>query len=377
VAGAAARAESVLAATVLAAAAVLLAAVVGGPLTGGWRVAPVRSGSMAPAIPAGALVLSRPEPAQNVRPGWVITFHRPGDRAVVTHRVARVLAGGRRPVVETRGDANATVDPWRVRLVGGRVWRAWVVVPALGRVLLVLRTRPLRLATTAGVPLLLGLWGAAAVLRGPRGTARGAGRAAASPAGARRPSGVGGRGTGGTVGAAGAAVPPLAWAWTRAADDLLPGRPALPAAPGPRRGAAWAVAAGAVALALGLAPAAHAVAGDAAAVAQAPIATDTLLAPTGLSASGGCGGLGQGPRVVLSWTPTTSTYATGYGVWRATASGGPYTKVADVAGRTTSSWTDWSVSLGRTYWYRLQAAFAAWTSADSAPASASTPVLCL
>lgn len=378
-AGAAARAGSVLAGAVLAAAVVLLVAVAGGPLTGAWRVAPVRSGSMAPAVPAGALVVSRPEPTGAVRPGWVVTFHRPVDRGVVTHRVVRVVRGGRHPVVETKGDANPAPDPWRLRLVGARVWRVRAVVPGVGRALIVLQARALRLATTAGVPLVLGFWAAAALVRGPRREERAEEWRRGGPTAAaevhRRP----GRGhsAGPRSCPSGPVAPPPAWAWSRAADDLLPGRRSALVVPSPRRRAAWAVAVGAVATALGLAPAAHATAGDAAAVAQGPIGADTLLAPTGVAASGGCGGLGQGPRVVVSWTPTASAYATGYGIWRATASGGPYTKVADVAGGATSSWTDWSVSLGRTYWYRLQATYASWTSADSASASATTPALCL
>lgn len=362
---AAARAGSVLVAALLAVASALLAGVVGGSLTGAWRLAPVRSGSMAPTMPAGALVVSTPAPAQAVRPGWVITFHRPVDRAVVTHRVVRVITPGPRPVVETKGDANPAPDPWRLRLLGERVWRARVVVPLAGRALLALRARPVRLAITAGVPLVLGLWLAAEVLSGRT--------PAASQPRSRRPRVRPGRPR--RCPAPAPAAPTPAWCWSRSADDLLPAR--RPSSAPPHRRSAALAAAAAVVVTVGFASTAHASIGDSAAVQQSTITTDTLLSPTGLSATGGCAGLLQGPKVDLTWTPTTSTYATGYTVWRATSSGGPYTKVADVAGRATSSWTDTSVQLNRTYWYSLQAVYAAWTSADSTPASATTPLLCL
>ena len=53
--------------------------------------------------------------------------------------------------------------------------------------------------------------------------------------------------------------------------------------------------------------------------------------------------------VSISWTASTSTVA-GYNVYRATASGGPYTKVnSSLVG--TTSYTDSTVSAGKTYYY--------------------------
>jgi hypothetical protein len=63
------------------------------------------------------------------------------------------------------------------------------------------------------------------------------------------------------------------------------------------------------------------------------LATDTLAAPTGLSAAGN-------PTVNLSWTATTSAWASGYRIYRATAAGGPYTQVAQVTGVATTSYSD-------------------------------------
>ena len=60
---------------------------------------------------------------------------------------------------------------------------------------------------------------------------------------------------------------------------------------------------------------------------------DTLAAPTNLSASGGT-------TVQLTWTPSSSTWATGYRIFRSGTSGGPYTQINQVAGAGTSSSTD-------------------------------------
>lgn len=90
--------------------------------------------------------------------------------------------------------------------------------------------------------------------------------------------------------------------------------------------------------------------------------TSTMAAPTGLAAAGGA------TKIVLTWTATTTSYATGYNVLRGTASGGPYTQIAQVTPRTATTYTD-SPAAG-TYYYVLQAYFQNWTSANSSQASA-------
>ena len=54
--------------------------------------------------------------------------------------------------------------------------------------------------------------------------------------------------------------------------------------------------------------------------------------------------------MTLNWTASTSSNVTGYNVYRATRSGGPYTKLtsAPVAG---TSYTDVTVQGGQTYYY--------------------------
>lgn len=63
----------------------------------------------------------------------------------------------------------------------------------------------------------------------------------------------------------------------------------------------------------------------------------------------------SGPnRVVLNWSAPSSTGIGGYNVYRASAAGGPYTKLnpSPIAGTT---YTDTSVVVGTRYWYRVRA----------------------
>jgi signal peptidase len=84
----------------------------------------VRSGSMSPSIPVGALVIATPASAADLRPGDVIVFRRP-DRPgmMVVHRITAVEATPAGPVFVTKGDANAGVDGWQVP-ASGDGWRA-------------------------------------------------------------------------------------------------------------------------------------------------------------------------------------------------------------------------------------------------------------
>ncbi len=98
------------------------------------------------------------------------------------------------------------------------------------------------------------------------------------------------------------------------------------------------------------------------AAATGTFTTDTLSPPTGLSAVGGVASIG------LSWTATAKAWATGYHVYRATASGGPYSQIATVTPRTAVSYTD--TPADGIYWYTVRAAYQGWESVDAGPVSA-------
>ena len=112
-----------------------------GLLTGRYRVLPVLSGSMDPAIAAGDLVVATPKATGVVREGDVIVFHPPGESYLVVHRVVEVDTGKNGPIVTTKGDDNAAADPWRAELLGTTAWQVERVVPKAGH-LAVLAKRP-------------------------------------------------------------------------------------------------------------------------------------------------------------------------------------------------------------------------------------------
>jgi hypothetical protein len=93
------------------------------------------------------------------------------------------------------------------------------------------------------------------------------------------------------------------------------------------------------------------------------LATETLDPPTGLAAAAALL-----LRVNLSWTATVDLRATGYQVYRGTASGGPYTLITTITSRATTSYQD-TVPLPGQYYYVLKTYFDSWTSVNSNQAS--------
>ena len=114
-----------------------------------------------------------------------------------------------------------------------------------------------------------------------------------------------------------------------------------------------------LAAALLAAPATAAFQSSTGAVSQT-IATGSLAAPTGLTAT--C--VAASSNVTLSWTATTSTIASGYRILRGTTSGGPYSQIATVSGRTTTTYTDTITVLTTRYWV-VEATRNNWTSTNS------------
>jgi len=81
-----------------------------------YRVYIVHTGSMSPTIPSTSAVIVRTHEYQVGQP---ISFYEQGT--VITHRLVRINADG---TIDTKGDANATDDPWHVptsAVIGGVV----------------------------------------------------------------------------------------------------------------------------------------------------------------------------------------------------------------------------------------------------------------
>jgi signal peptidase len=136
-----------------------------GPRVLPYRTVTMLTGSMAPVVPSGALVVDTALPVEELRTGDVITFEAPVDgHPVVTHRVVAVERHDGRTFVRTRGDANTGVDPWLAEVHGTHVWKVRGVVPHLGDVIRVLRSAQQTVALLWVVPgivlvwFLVGLW---------------------------------------------------------------------------------------------------------------------------------------------------------------------------------------------------------------------------
>jgi hypothetical protein len=95
----------------------------------------------------------------------------------------------------------------------------------------------------------------------------------------------------------------------------------------------------------------------------ATFSTETLDPPTSLTATAALL-----LRVNLSWTATVDLRATGYQVYRGTASGGPYSLITTLTPRTTTTYQD-TVPLPGLYYYVLKTYFGSWTSVTSNEAS--------
>ena len=92
----------------------------------------IRTGSMRPGLPVGALVVATREPAANLHVGDVIVFDRPGVPGdMVTHRIFAIEDSPSGPQFVTKGDANGVPDPWRVA-VAGDGWKYKFSVPYAG-----------------------------------------------------------------------------------------------------------------------------------------------------------------------------------------------------------------------------------------------------
>jgi hypothetical protein len=108
---------------------------------------------------------------------------------------------------------------------------------------------------------------------------------------------------------------------------------------------------------------------DSASLGANAFTTDTLDAPTGVTASPG----GAPGTIDISWTATADIYATGHRVFRATASGGPYSQVGEVTPRTTTTVQDPGLTSGNTYYYVVKAYYQSWESVNSGETSATAP----
>jgi len=137
------------------------------------RLEPVLTGSMSPSIPQYSLVLATPVRATDLRVGDVVVFqppagHLPAGSTSVMHRVVELREEGGAPVMRTRGDANAALDPWTIDLRGSALSRVQAHLPHVGVALKFLHNTTRHtggMLTWPGLLILIGVAGYAVRLR--------------------------------------------------------------------------------------------------------------------------------------------------------------------------------------------------------------------
>ena len=324
---------------------VLWAAVI--PLVRGWSPVAVVSGSMAPLIDSGDIVVAAPYDGRALDAGAVIVFDNPTGTGTMTHRVVDTTPAGD---YVTRGDANRRIDstpvsPDAIHGVGR------ILVPAIATPFVWANNGQWTHLMIAAVAILAALWASRWALLARHNPWQ------------HRPPPL--RTSLDTIGALLGVWPttpqPAVVAQTTSAAPPTPTR----ARRGPRRLAvatttiAFAVSAALVAPPMIQAQAAFANTAD---NTGNSLTGDTLAPPTSLTATP------NGADIDLDWTATVDTYATGHRILRSTSPGGPYTQIAEITPRTTVTHTD-SPAAG-TYYYVARANYLGWESVNSNEASA-------
>jgi signal peptidase I len=124
----------------------------------GFKSLTVLSGSMEPSIHVGDIVVVRQIPAENARVGDVVTFRDPSDpEKLVTHRVRKISIADGSVSFETKGDANTSVERWKVS-GDGTIGLVRYRIPKLGYVLFYVHGTLGRLLLVVVPALLLGAY---------------------------------------------------------------------------------------------------------------------------------------------------------------------------------------------------------------------------
>lgn len=139
------------------------------PVLAGYQPFTVLSGSMAPTIGVGDVVVVKRIAPLDARVADVVTFPSPDHPSrLVTHRVVRMRASHGRVSFETRGDANTGLERWSVAQ-SGRIGRAVYRIPKLGYAANYLGSRLGRLGFLVVPAILLGVLELKRIWRPARG----------------------------------------------------------------------------------------------------------------------------------------------------------------------------------------------------------------
>jgi signal peptidase len=128
------------------------------PFFFGIKSLTVLSGSMEPTIHVGDIVVVRQISPLDARVGDVVTFRDPTERdTLITHRVRMMSAADGVVSFETKGDANTTVERWKIG-TNGTIGLVMYRVPKLGYALFYVHGPLGRLLLVVGPALLLGVY---------------------------------------------------------------------------------------------------------------------------------------------------------------------------------------------------------------------------
>ncbi|WP_347108893.1 signal peptidase I [Paenarthrobacter sp. S56] len=128
-----------------------------GPRLLGYQTSTMLTGSMAPLINPGDVVVTVPTPVKDIKVGDIITYHIPvEDQRVETHRITQITTtadGG--TAVQTKGDANNGIDPWVATLQGQTVDKQVATIPYVGNAIRTLREPMVLNILMYGAPAIL------------------------------------------------------------------------------------------------------------------------------------------------------------------------------------------------------------------------------
>jgi signal peptidase I len=160
-----ASAARVLTSIVLTTVVLTILAVIVGMVLGAWRFNVIDTGSMRPTLKPGDVGVLTSEGMAELRRGQIVAFHPPGEpHLTVIHRVFSIHRTHDGVIIQTKGDANNAMDPWRARLVGNTIWRLSLKASKVGYLAAWTQQRPVRLGlliviVTLVVSMLLGwIW---------------------------------------------------------------------------------------------------------------------------------------------------------------------------------------------------------------------------
>ncbi len=276
------------------------------PLALGWSSVAVLSGSMEPGIEAGDVVVTSPHDGTGLGPGTVIVFKNPAGEGQITHRIVDIAPTGE---YVTRGDRNGRVDSDPVtadQVVGvGRI-----LVPFVGKPYAWVYAGAWLNLVLAGIMAAAAFW-----------TARWALLDRFNP-------------------------------WREPGETVQPAGLALRVSRADMSALVVVLLVGSVVTGTGSTAAFAATTGNG----TNSWTADVLQAPTSVTAT-------DGSTITIDWTATADTYATGHRVLRASSPGGPYSQIAQVTPRTTTTYDDTPAT--GLYYYVVRAYYQNWESGNS------------